>query len=178
MSPVPAHRSRRLALVLMAALLALDQGLKVWIRLAVPEHRITPLLPHFLELTHVENRGVSFSILENLGDQWRVPLLVGMSALAIAALAVYWLRNARGMNAFANLAFALILPGAVGNLIDRLVFGTVTDYFHFRFYETSFFVNNAADIMISAGVVAYVIGTIQQGRRDRQPDRRPVGRGR
>ncbi|MCZ6748311.1 MAG: signal peptidase II, partial [SAR324 cluster bacterium] len=56
-------------------------------------------------------------------------------------------------------AFLLILPGAIGNLIDRAWFGTVTDFLHFRFYSTSFFVNNVADVFISLGVVTFVVGT-------------------
>ena len=44
-------------------------------------------------------------------------------------------------------------------MIDRAWFGTVTDFLHFRFYSTSFFVNNVADVFISLGVVAFVVGT-------------------
>jgi signal peptidase II len=144
----------------MAALLALDQLPKIWVRAAVPLHEDTVLLPNFLEFTHVENRGVSFSVMGDLPDMWRVPLLVSFSAIAVAALAYYWLKHRRELGFFTDWAFLLILPGAVGNLIDRAVYGTVTDFLHFRFYETSFFVNNIADIEISLGVIAYLAGTI------------------
>lgn len=152
---------------LMLVLLALDQGAKIWIREAVPLHSLSVLVPNFFDLTHVENKGVSFSLLGNISDSVRVPLLVGISALALGMLSYYWLRNRAGMNRYSDVAFALILPGAGGNLVDRLIFGTVTDYIHFRFFEVSFFVNNIADILISAGVALYIIGTLLQIRRDK-----------
>lgn len=144
----------------MAVLLALDQIPKFWVRANVPLHEDTVLLPNLLEFTHVENRGVSFSVLGGLHDSWRVPLLVSFSAIAVVALSYYWLKHRREMGVFVDWAFLLILPGAVGNLIDRAVYGTVTDFLHFRFYQTSFFVNNIADIEISLGVMAYLAGAI------------------
>jgi signal peptidase II len=151
------------SLSLMAVLLALDQGLKAWVRAGVPLRDNSVLVPNLLEFTHVENRGVSFSVLAGLSDGIRIPLLVTFSAAAVAALTWYWLRHRHAMNGFMEAAFWLILPGALGNLIDRALFGTVTDYLHFRFYETSFFVNNAADIWISLGVVSYLLGTLLGG---------------
>ena len=68
-----------------------------------------------------------------------------------------------------HLAFQLILAGAIGNLIDRALFGVVTDFIHFRFYSTSFFVNNIADILISAGVVAYLLGMVRIKKRKTAP---------
>ena len=143
---------------LMALLFLVDQGIKIWVREAIPLRKSTNLIPQLIDLTHVENRGISFSMFGDLGDTVRVPLLVGISLVAIGVLGYYWWQNRTGFNTFTHLAFLLILPGAVGNLVDRALYGTVTDYLHFRFYTTSFFVNNFADILISAGVVAYMIG--------------------
>lgn len=158
-------RSLRFLFTLMGVLLLLDQGFKVWVRATIPLHRATSLIPNLLELTHVENRGVSFSFLGDISDNVRVPLLVSISIIAVALLAYYWLRYRSTMNVPSEFAFVLILPGAIGNLIDRAVFGTVTDYLHFRFYSLSFFVNNLADILISLGVLAYLLGAILAGRR-------------
>lgn len=157
---------RSLVLLLaMFALLALDQGSKAWVRADIPLYRAAVLVPHLLDLTHVENRGVSFSFLGTVGDSIRVPLLVGVSLAALALLGWYWRRHRSELGAWGHLAFVFIVPGAAGNLIDRLRYGTVTDFLHFRFYDTSFFVNNLADIFISAGVVAYVLGVVHHLRR-------------
>ncbi|MCH9045924.1 MAG: signal peptidase II [SAR324 cluster bacterium] len=157
-------RSLRFLFTVMGVLLLLDQGGKVWVRAAIPLHHATSLIPNLLELTHVENRGVSFSFLGDISDNVRVPLLVSISIVAVALLAYYWLRHRGTMNLPSEFAFVLILPGAIGNLIDRAVFGTVTDYLHFRFYSLSFFVNNLADILISLGVLAYLLGAILANR--------------
>jgi signal peptidase II len=155
----------------MLWLLALDQGVKAWVRVAIPLHQTTVLVPNLLALTHVENRGVSFSFLGDVADGVRVPLLVGISVIAVLLLGSYWMRHRRHLHPLAEASFALILPGAIGNLIDRLVFGTVTDFLHFHFYDTSFFVNNVADILISLGVVAYLLGALLE--RVQRPEQTP-----
>ena len=147
------------SVLLMAVLLGLDQAIKIFVRERVALHRSFELIPQLLDFTHVENRGVSFSVLGGLPDGVRVPLLVSFSSVAVIALTVFWMKRRRHMNAFTEWGFLLILPGAMGNLIDRAWFGTVTDFLHFRFYSTSFFVNNLADVFISLGVVAFVVGT-------------------
>lgn len=148
----------RVRILAVAALVLLDQGSKIWVRLRVPLHESTPLVPNFLELTHVENRGVSFSYLGNLTEGVRVPFLITISAVALFLLGYYWWRQRALLNSFSHLAFQLIVSGAIGNLIDRALYGTVTDFFHFRYFATSFFVNNIADIFITVGVVTYLIG--------------------
>ena len=159
----PAKMSVRTSLLAMGALLLLDQLPKIWVRANIPMHHTMDLIPYLIDLTHVENKGVSFSMLGGLPDSVRVPILVGISVAAVGVLAYYWIRFRHRMNAFTHFGFVLILAGASGNLIDRAVFGTVTDFFHFRFIETSFFVNNVADILISLGVICYLIGVLRKG---------------
>ena len=152
--------------VAMGLLLALDQASKFWVREHIPLQASSVLIPNLIDLTHVENAGVSFSFLSELNAAIRVPLLTGLSFLAVLALGTYWWRYRHTMNGWADFAFVLILPGAGGNLIDRGVFGTVTDFFHFRFFTFSFFVNNIADIQISLGVGAFLIGMLLARRTD------------
>jgi signal peptidase II len=65
----------------------------------------------------------------------------------------YW----NELDFYTRYGLVCVLPGAAGNLIDRAIYGYVTDFFHFRWYETSFFVNNLADCFISLGVVFFII---------------------
>ena len=74
------------AFVGMLVLLALDQFSKIWVRETIPLYEMTPLVPNFLDLTHVQNRGVSFSFLSDLEDPIRIPLLVGVSLVAVCLL--------------------------------------------------------------------------------------------
>jgi len=157
-------------LLIILALLVSDQASKIWVRKTIPLFMSSNLIPSFIDLTHVENPGVSFSLLGDAPDAVRVPLLAGISLAAVVFLSWYWIRNRSELGPWLEAAFVLILPGAAGNLIDRVLQGTVTDFFHFRFGETSFFVNNLADIYISLGVVSYMIGSIRIHRDERRRD--------
>ncbi len=141
----------------LALLVAADQGTKTWVRAVVPPHSVAVLIPGLIDLTHVENPGVSFSFLGTVAAEVRVPLLIAVTLLAVAVLGGYWIRKRKAMDGWMDAGMILILAGAVGNLIDRFVQGTVTDFLHFRIGTYSLFVNNAADIFISFGVASYVI---------------------
>ena len=141
----------------MILLLGLDFGSKIWVRTNVPLYEITGLLTNFVDLTHVQNRGVSFSLFADFSDSLRIPLLVGVSLVAIAAMLYYQTRYWQEMDLFTRSGLVCVLPGAAGNLIDRIDYGYVTDFLHFRWYETSFFVNNLADCFISLGVIFFII---------------------
>ena len=143
--------------IIMIILLGLDISSKIWIRINVNLYETTKLLANILDLTHVQNRGVSFSLLSDMSNTFRVPLLVGISLLAIVAMLYYQTRYWNELDLYIRSGLALVLPGATGNLIDRVVYGHVTDFLHFHWYETSFFVNNLADCFISLGVVFFII---------------------
>ncbi|MDH4121058.1 MAG: signal peptidase II [Deltaproteobacteria bacterium] len=143
--------------MLTTGLLALaDQAIKIWVRTQAVPQQVRPLVPNFLDFIWVENRGISFSFLSGLSEGIRAPVLVGISLLAMGFLGGYWFRHRHGMSGLGAVALSLILAGALGNLVDRALFGSVTDYLHFRFYSTSLFVNNAADIFISLGAVLFL----------------------
>ena len=141
----------------MIIFLGLDLSSKIWIRLNVPLYETTELLANKLDLTHVQNRGVSFSFLADISDTFRVPLLVGVSLFAVGAMLYYQTRYWSELDFYTRSGLVLVLPGATGNLIDRVFYGYVTDFLHFHWYETSFFVNNLADCFISLGVIFFII---------------------
>jgi len=141
----------------MLLLLAVDVGSKVWIRININLHDITPLIPNFLELTHVQNKGVSFSFLSNIDDNIRIPLLSGISLIAVVGMLYYQIAYWKKLDIYTKIGLAWIIPGATGNLIDRIWYGSVTDFFHFRWYDFSLFVNNLADCFISLGVFFFVL---------------------
>ena len=149
--------SFRLNWLIMIVFLGLDLGSKIWVRANIPLYETTGLLTNFLDLTHVQNRGVSFSFLADYSDSIRIPLLVGVSLVATVAMLYYQTRYWDELDFCTCSGLACVIPGAAGNLIDRVVYGYVTDFFHFRWYETSFFVNNIADCFISVGVVFFII---------------------
>lgn len=134
-------------------LTALDQALKAWAREALAQGAYVELIPNFIHLTYQENRGISFSLLADLPDSLRAPLLAGVSLAVILGLGVYCWKQRHSLPALEAWGYSLILAGALGNLIDRAWRQSVTDYMFFHWYDQGFFVNNLADDLISIGFV-------------------------
>ena len=127
-----------------AVWILLDQGVKLWVRSAIPLHTSMPFLPGF-DLTYVRNTGAAFSILSS--QTWILTVLSGVVSVILAvALARRILPGRLGM-----FSLALLLGGAVGNFIDRLMKGWVTDMFQTTFMNFPVF--NVADIGVVIGGV-------------------------
>ena len=145
----------RRGLTLAAVILVLDQASK-WFMLEVlrlPEVRHIPLLaagPFGFDLTMVWNRGVTFGMLQAEGLTGQL-LLAGL-ALLIAGFLLRWM--ARAENRLTALALGAVIGGAVGNVIDRLRFGAVADFFDAHAWGWHWYVFNVADAAIVCGVIA------------------------
>ena len=135
--------------VLVAALVALDQLVKYLVVQQIPLGEHVPFLPHLLDLTYVENTGAAFSM---FSDHTWILALISLVMSVLLAIAV-WKPLFR--HPFGRTALALLLAGAVGNLIDRALQGYVVDMFHVLFMEFAVF--NVADICVVVGGFAAVI---------------------
>lgn len=129
--------------VLAAALIVLDQVVKYLVRTRIPLGGSVPFLPHILDLTYVENTGAAFSMLEE--HTW---LLTAISAVMSVVLAVALFRGLF-RHPLGRIPLAMVLAGAVGNLIDRAVLGFVVDMFRTLFMHFPVF--NVADICLVVG---------------------------
>lgn len=132
--------------VLAAALLVLDQWLKVWITANLPLGESMPFLPGFVELLTVHNYGAAWS---SFSGQ-RV-LLLGVTAVIIGAVLFVLVRRIV-RHPLGVAACCLIVSGGIGNLIDRFRVGYVVDMFHFEFWP-SYPVFNVADICVVCGAI-------------------------
>ena len=148
------------AVVLITILL--DQAIKAIVEARLPLHQQVDLLP-FLALFHSQNTGVAFSFLSGVGGLW-LSLLVLAVIIFIAVLAF----RTDSSHLFARLGFALILGGAVGNLIDRATRGYVVDYIYFHTPVWSFAIFNLADAFITVGAVFVILEEVLGLRRQRQ----------
>ena len=119
--------------VLVLALVGLDQLVKFLVRAYIPLGGDVPFLPHILQLTYVQNTGAAFSIFSQ--HTW---ILTVVSLVVSVALAVLLLKKVFP-HPLAMLTLSLVLAGAVGNLIDRAVFGYVTDMFQTLFIHFAVF---------------------------------------
>jgi len=130
--------------ILTAALVAIDQLVKYLVRSHIPLGGNVPFLPYLLDLTYVQNTGAAFSMLRS--HTWVLTLTSTVVVLAMCALIVKgFFKNALG-----RWAAALVLAGGVGNLIDRALFGFVTDMLQTVFMDFPVF--NVADCCITVGV--------------------------
>lgn len=130
----------------IAALVIVDQVVKYLVRMKMPLYASHPLIPHFVELTHVRNTGAAFSILSQ--HTWILALVSAVVALAIAAALLKKVIT----HPFGVISLSLVLAGAVGNLIDRVFMGYVTDMFNFLFIHFAVF--NVADMCVVGGGIA------------------------
>lgn len=145
---------RDLGLACAAGALALDQGSKLALLYGFhfiempPGDRIS-VLP-FFDLVMVWNPGISYGLLPARGF-WGTAVLAIFSLAAVLGLG-WWLWHA-GRRLLA-VALGLVIGGAIGNLIDRLIYGRVADFFHFYVHGYDWYVFNIADCAITLGVVA------------------------
>jgi signal peptidase II len=143
----------------VAGVVVLDQLTKLVVREYLPLHAEIEIIPGFAELTHVKNTGGAFGLLARAHDSWRLPFFVGVGLIAIAAL-LHLVRTLPEHDRWGLFAVAAVLGGAVGNLIDRIVFGEVTDFvsLHWREYYWPAF--NVADSFITIGAVVLVLHSL------------------
>lgn len=130
-------------------LVAADQITKYWAKNALANGATVDFIPHVMDFVYVENRGAAFGILQD--TRW---LLIGMTIVVLGVILVFTWKSKKRHPVFL-LSVALIFAGGIGNLIDRLFFGYVTDFLHLLFMEFPCF--NLADVCVCVGGALIVI---------------------
>lgn len=131
--------------------IAADQLVKTLVEARLTYHSLVEVVPMLgLYLTH--NTGIAFSMLAGLGDTGLVIL-----ALVVTAVVLFLRSSKAAERSWAHWGFALIVGGAIGNVIDRLMFGHVIDYILFYTATWSFAVFNLADAFISVGAGLVIV---------------------
>jgi signal peptidase II len=132
---------------------SLDQATKFIVVLWLDEGEVRPVIERFFNMTLTYNKGAAFGILSSVRDDTiRLLLLWSATLIAIAALIFLFLYEI-GKDRLGRIALALVLGGAIGNMIDRLVLGSVVDFLDFylgRYHWPAF---NVADSSICIGVM-------------------------
>jgi signal peptidase II len=138
--------------ILMAVLVALDQLTKFVLVRSVPLHGSIPVIPGFFAISHVRNTGAIFGMFNRAGAKGVTGVLMAASVAALGFVVYFFFKTPRNQR-WTKTALSLILAGAAGNQIDRLVRGSVVDFFEVHigaFYWPTF---NIADACISCGAV-------------------------
>lgn len=138
------------------AVLALDRATKFAI-----ERYTSPFFRHsivsdIVVLIHSQNPGIAFGVWSNSSSRWLAPVLV-ISSLAVMALLAWLIVTGRGGSALAQCGLALILGGAAGNALDRVIHGGVTDFLEVRLWTYIWPAFNVADSAITIGAILVLI---------------------
>jgi signal peptidase II len=126
------------------AVVIVDQLTKALISGYMQVGESLPIIPGILHITHVQNAGAAFGMMQN-----RRPLFLIAAFVIISVIAIFY-RRIKEEGILPVTAVGLLLGGAIGNLIDRVMAGTVTDFIDFRIWP----VFNIADCAIVIGVIA------------------------
>jgi len=152
------HIVRTYHFLIALLVVALDRASK-WVVIAhISLHDGMQIIPGFFRLTHEENRGAAFSLFADSPAHWKMVLLVAFSVLALIVVSTLLWRNSHAL-ASTGVALALIMGGAVGNLWDRLLRGSVVDFLVFYIGRYQWPAFNVADsaIVMGACLLAFEI---------------------
>jgi signal peptidase II len=140
--------------------LALDRLTKWLIETRVPFLDSQKVIPGFFDIVRSENRGVAFGLFNDSASEWQTLLLVLVSLAAVLGVSILLWRPER-LDRLSRWGFALILGGATGNVVDRILYGRVTDFllFYIRDYQWPAF--NIADSAIVIGSVLLAMGLLR-----------------
>lgn len=157
------RRGRAVDLAIVAAIVALDQATKALVKARLPLHDSLTVVPGFFDLTHVRNTGAAFGMLNSVDFAYKPVVMVVVALAALGAVAVYALTLPPAQR-MARYGLALILGGAIGNLIDRATMGYVLDFVDVYWRGFHFWAFNVADSAITVGVALMLIDAIGVGR--------------
>lgn len=150
--PAPAEASGGLFWWLILGVVVFDQITKAIVRATLPLFESVSVIPGFADFTYVRNTGVAFGLLNNYDLAFKGVLTGGLALAALGGIA-YYARHIRPDERLARIGLSLILAGAIGNLIDRFLFGYVVDFVDLYWGNWHFWAFNVADASISIGAV-------------------------
>jgi signal peptidase II len=135
----------------LVLIVALDQLTKFIVDRAMPLHHSIPVIDGFFNLTYVRNTGAAFGIFARSHEAFRLPFLILVSVLAIGFIFLM-LKRLRDKEIGLVTALSFIVSGAIGNLIDRVLYGEVIDFLDFYWSNYHWPAFNLADGFITIGV--------------------------
>ncbi len=151
---------RRLGVLIVALTFVFDQALKLWLLFGLKLAEEGPFqLASFLEIVLAWNRGISYGLFQQSTDIGRWALVV----LSIVAAIWLWRWMWRSDDRLTVVSLALIIGGALGNGLDRMVYGAVVDFVHFHVGSFSWYIFNIADAAIVFGVLGLLWESVRPG---------------
>ena len=140
----------------IAIVLILDQISKFAVRSLMTEGQIIEVIQGFFNITYINNSGVAFSLLSGQRG-----LVTAVQIIAMVIVAIFLFKT-KGKSKLLDISLAMVLGGGIGNIIDRIAFGAVTDMISFKIFPPVF---NVADIGVTVGCALIILDLIMDIRR-------------
>ena len=153
-----------LELIGIGTIVVVDQITKYLVKSSIPLYSKHVIIPNLLDVTHVQNTGAAFGLLNAADFPYKSAVMIGVAALALVAISIY-ARQLGAEERLSRYGLALILGGAFGNLIDRAVAGYVIDFVDVYLGEAHFWAFNVADAAITIGAIFVLLEMLGIGRR-------------
>jgi signal peptidase II len=155
-------RPRRLEIWLPIFVVALDQLTKAMVRAMLPLHESVSIVPGLVDFTHVRNTGAAFGILNAADFPFKTAVIAVIATAALIGVGLYAASLAHHQ-LVARIGLALIIGGAAGNLLDRLIAGSVVDFVDVYWHGYHFWAFNVADSAITIGVAVMILDMLGMG---------------
>ncbi|HNU59643.1 MAG TPA: signal peptidase II [Aquaticitalea sp.] len=152
-------------ILLIAANIAVDQISKIIVRAEVAKNEIIPVIGEKFIMTNVENKGAFLGMGSNLSDTSRLIFLLLLPILVLGYVIYYILKN-KTLDRLSLIAFCCIIGGGIANVYDRIVYGSVTDFFHIDLggvFKTGIF--NVADMSVSFGMILLLVASFRANKK-------------
>lgn len=144
------------------AVVVLDQVTKAAVRAMLPLHSKVTIVPGFMDFTHVRNTGAAFGVLSATDFPFKTVVIAAIATMALVGVSFYAASLAPHQRV-ARAGLALIIGGAAGNLVDRVVAGSVIDFVDVYWRTYHFWAFNVADSAISVGVGLMILDILGVG---------------
>ena len=164
--PAPAVHApviRPIEVVLVGTIVVLDQLTKFLVKATIPLYAKREIIPNFIDLTHVQNTGAAFGVLNAAEFPYKSAVMIGIATLALLAIALFG-RQLGVHEKLSRYGLSLIIGGAFGNLIDRAFAGYVVDFVDVYWGDAHFWAFNVADAAITVGAILVLLDMIGVGR--------------
>lgn len=164
----PGGIKRRFLLLSLLVLVA-DQWSKWMVERHLPLHEPREVIPGFLNFTHVQNTGVAFGMFAANGSSRGTLILTALGIVALVVVGIYFWRTSNQDRLMLS-SLALILGGAVGNLLDRIATGSVTDFIDAYVGTYHWHTFNVADSAITIGICLMALEIFLAGKKPARSD--------
>ena len=157
------NKVRHILITLIVLLsISIDQISKIWVRNNFESYNETSIIGDIFTLIKVENTGAFLGMGSELSETLRILLLIVLPIIVLISITIYTYID-KTLDKISIIGFSLIIGGGIGNIFDRIVYGSVTDFLYLDFggiFKTGIF--NIADLSVTTGMILILISSFKK----------------